>query len=68
MWPTEAMVYEHQKDMQRIAAQERLAREVSAARPRSTKRWGWLVFAMLRRPQRSVTVPEPQCALEGGTI
>jgi hypothetical protein len=70
MWPTEYMVHEHRKDMARIAAQMRLVREAATTHPRTTKRWGWQVFAMLRRPQPSqpVTAAQTQCALEGGTI
>ncbi len=68
MWPTESMVYEHQREMLRTAAQMRLIREASTTRPRAFKRWGWPMFAMLRRPQKSVAAAQPQCALEGGTI
>ncbi len=79
MWPTEYMVHEHRKELQRVAAQVSLVREASSAREaQPSRRAGWLAFAAnarvfnairrFRRPRPAVTAeaaPCPQTAVLG---
>lgn len=65
MWPSEYMLHEHRKDMLRIAAEIRLAREVRGERP-SLMQTLMRVFNQIRiRPSRQIEVipvVQPQCA------
>ena len=71
MWPTESMIHEHRKEMERFAAQMRLIRQFEPERPHVTvTHWLTQVFATLRRPRLArrieiVPVVQPQCAPSG---
>lgn len=59
MWPTEYMVHEHRKELQRVAAQVSLARAASLAveaQPSRRARWLTVVFNAIRRPRPVDTV------------
>jgi hypothetical protein len=63
MWPTEFMVHEHRKEMQRVAAQMRLVNSVRTPQPSMVARWRNQVIASLsffRRPAVIEVQPHPQ--------
>jgi hypothetical protein len=67
MWPTEFMVHEHRKEMQRVAAQVRLVNSVRTPHPSMVARWRNQVIASLsffRRPPVIETQPITQPCLE----
>ena len=61
MWPSEYMLHEHRKDMLRIAAETRLAREAGVERPSLIQMLARVFNQIrLRRPRQIDLIPAVQ--------